>query len=376
MTIQRQYSLPNCKLVLHGVSSGADTSGRPLLSTVTNVECYLAGQKVPLTGGRTFLDSLTTAVSDYAQSYLSGIHHLLRRDRRQTEGLVNLQQVGHNLHRMTVQPETGSAGTPTEVDLTTVQLFDLVEAVDQLYADGQTMPDLSLQLNPLSRRDVVAQEPLTKRATPAAIGLSGLAAAAALLFMLPVPEVRRPETAAEGTSTSQGSPTPSPAATGNSPSPAASPETASPSPTASPAAASPTPASPTVASPAAGQPGVGANLANTSSITDPAELDRLTVQLYDQLNLAWRKTPTFDGELVYRVGVDSGGKIVGYKYSNDSALTYVTDTPLADVQFQSPAPEAGATGAASALAQFRVVFKSDGVLEVSPWDGQPDETAP
>lgn len=379
MTIQRQYSLPNCKLVLHGVSSGADISGRPLLSTVTNVECYLAGQKVPLTGGKAFLDSLTTAVSDYAQGYLSGIQHLIRRDRQHSEGLVNFQQVGHNLHRMTVRPEAGTADSPTDVDLTTVQLFDLVEAVDQLYADGQTMPDLALQLSPLTKRDVVSQEPLTKRAAPAAIGLSGLAAAAALLFMLPVPEVRRPEAAAEGTSTSQVSPTPSPGAPAGSPSPspAASPDSSANSPAASPEAAaapteSPTTASPVTAessaSPTAGQQGAGANLATASSITDSAELDRLTVDLYDKLNLAWKKTPTFDGELVYRVGVDSSGDIVGYKYSNDAALTYLTDTPLADVQFRSPEP----TGP---LAQFRVVFKSDGVLEVSPWDGQP-EAAP
>jgi Domain of unknown function (DUF4335) len=373
MTIQRQYSLPNCKLVLHGVSSGTDLSGRPLLSTVTSVECYLAGQKVPLTGGRAFLDSLAMAVSNYAQSYLSGIQHLIRRDRQQTEGLVNLQQAGHNVHRMTVQPEAGSAGSPTEIDLTTVQLFDLVEAVDQLYADGQTMPDLALQLNPLSKRDVIAQEPLSKRATPAAIGLSGLAAAAVVLFMLPVPEVRRPEAAAEESSTEQISPTPSPAApAGSSPAPAASPADPIESPE---AAASPTPEA-TTASPAADQRGAGVNLAGVNGITDPAELDRLTVQLYDQLNLAWRKTPTFDGELVYRVGVDPSGDIVGYKYSNDAALTYLSDTPLADVQFRSPAsPDPASPDPANPLAQFRVVFKSDGVLEVSPWDGQPDEPA-
>jgi hypothetical protein len=389
MTIQRQYSLPNCKLVLQGLSNDAadtSTSGRPLLSMVTNVECYLAGQKTPLAGGRAFLDSLVTVVSDYAQGYLSGIQHLIRRDRRQQAGLVQIEQVGENLHRLTVQPEAEQA-EPQVVDLTTVQLFDLVEAVDQMFADAQTLPDLSLKLEPLSRRHVVSQEPIGKRVTPIVIGASGLAAAAALLFMLPIPEVRRPETASEEAATEQTSPTASP---GASPTEGASP-TASPSgsptaesPTASPAPeTSPSPANPDAST--TGAPGAGLNLADAPEITDPAELDRLTVQLYDKLDLGWKQKPTFDGELVYRVGVNQDGEIVGYKFANESALTYLSEVPLAEVQFSPPAtPSDGSSpGSETAsatpqepVAQFRVVFKSDGVLEVSPWDGQlSDESA-
>jgi hypothetical protein len=113
----------------------------------------------------------------------------------------------------------------------------------------------------------------------------------------------------------------------------------------------------------------------------------LTVQLYDKLDLAWKKTPTFDGQLIYRVGVNPNGDIVGYKYGNDASLTYLTDTPLADVQFMpsteasSSTPESSSTSSPTTnsskapIAQFRVVFKSDGVLEVSPWNGQPEGEA-
>lgn len=368
MTIQRQYSLPNCKLVLQGLNNSADMSGRPLLSVVTNVECYLAGQKAPLTGGKEFLESLANAVSNYAQSYLSGIQHLVRRDRSHYEGQVLIEQVGENLHRLTVKSGSDQAQQPAEVTLTTVQLFDLVEAIDQLFADGQTLPELGLKLDPLSRRRVISQEPLFKRATAPALGISGLAAAAALLFMLPVPEARRPNPAAEETTTEQASPTPTATAspTAVPPSPA-SPSAASPSPTSASPAASPATNS------ATSGPGAGTDLTNTPNITDSAELDRLTVQLYDKLDLAWTKTPTFDGELIYRVGVNQGGDIIGYKYANDAALTYISDTPLADVQFNTPTNSPAAGTVKDAIAQFRVVFKSDGVLEVSPWDGQPTD---
>ncbi|MBW4464352.1 MAG: DUF4335 domain-containing protein [Pegethrix bostrychoides GSE-TBD4-15B] len=396
-TIQRQYSLPNCRLILQGVSSDTDSSSRPLMSMVTGVECYLAGQKTPVTGGRALLESLSVTVSQYAQSYLSGIQMLLRRERREPSHLVQLEQVGENLHRLTIQPETiqpeivqpeddatDQAETATEIDLTTVQLFDLVEAVDQFFADAQTLPELGLKLDPLSKRHIKAVEPLAKRAVPAVIGTSGLAAAAALLFMLPAPQVKRPE--AEASSTTEQTTSPDAANSSSAPSPPANPA-AAPDATAdgSTATVSPETVSPETVSPETGSPSTGAaataaaglNLSNAAEITDPDTLDRLTTQLYNKLDAEWQKKPSFDGELVYQVGVDPAGEIVGYKYSNDAALTYLNEVPLADVQFTTPTGEtnqpesAPASDSASLLAQFRVVFKSDGVLEISPWAGDP-----
>ncbi|NEQ26135.1 MAG: DUF4335 domain-containing protein, partial [Microcoleus sp. SIO2G3] len=45
MTIQRQYSLPNCKLVLEGLSDPAAPIDpiRPLLSILVNAECHFSG---------------------------------------------------------------------------------------------------------------------------------------------------------------------------------------------------------------------------------------------------------------------------------------------------------------------------------------------
>ena len=74
MTIQRQYSLPNCTLVLEGLNTETPNGGiHSVMSMVTNVECYLAGQEKPLSGGRDFLNSLVAAVSDYAQEFLSNV---------------------------------------------------------------------------------------------------------------------------------------------------------------------------------------------------------------------------------------------------------------------------------------------------------------
>jgi len=202
MTIQRMYSLPNCKLILQGLSdvtSAPSNEVRPLLSMLVNVECHLAASTQPLTGGRDFFESLVTAVSAYAQEFLSKVHHPAAPKNKLA--IVQLQKLDENRHRLIVhseikaqESEVGESSTPPPIliDLTTVQLFDLVEAVDQFFADSQTLPDLSLPLLPISKR-VSSSQIITKQAVPATVGLSGLALAAVAFFFVPIPRVRPPQ---------------------------------------------------------------------------------------------------------------------------------------------------------------------------------------
>lgn len=394
MTIQRQYSLPNCTLVLEGINDPTANGGmaHPMLSMITGFQCYFAGQEKPLSGGRDLLNQLVTTVSDYAQTYLSGIPHRSKlandaagRGVQSGGQSVQLAQVGPAHHRLLVQPQevhvdSAVATASFQHDLTTVQLFDLVEAIDQMLADGQTLPDLKLNLSPLPKRRAAVQKPATQQTVPALLGVAGLAAAAAALFFVPIPEVRRPEPAPNATSQTQ--PGASPAAT---PSPGGSP-TPTGSPTESPAASSPSPAaspdaaaSPTEPSPdAAASPGTASDSANAATnpaaeailtsrpeITEPTELERLQVDLYDRLDRGWTTVPTFKEELVYRVGVAPSGEVLGFKFANDPALNFVNETPLLDLRYNP-----SEANSQEPIAQFKVVFKPDGVLEVSPWNGQ------
>ena len=210
MTIQRKYSLPNCTLILEGLSvstNGAtSTDVRPLLSMLVNAECHISTttttSKQSLTGGRDFFESLVTAVSGYAQEFLSKVDHSEAHNNE--SGLVQLQKIDNNRHRLIVQSGTKEqrlegngnkpsqeTGFPIEVDLTTVQLFDLVEAVDQFFADTQTLPDLSLNLAPAFKRNAGSSQMLLKQAVPAAVGVSSLGLAAIAFFLVPIPEVER-----------------------------------------------------------------------------------------------------------------------------------------------------------------------------------------
>ena len=195
MNIQRQYNLPNCTLILEGLSNSLSptdsTDSRPVLSIVVNTECRFLGISQKLQGGSSLLENLVKTVSEYAQGYLSGIPHPVQSTTE--EDKINLEKVaGQDSHYLTWYPAT-QADNPVEITLTTVQLFDLVEAIDQFIADSGTLPNLTLQLKPLSRRYRPPDEPLAQRAIPATLGIASLVVAAFALFFIPSPEVKEPE---------------------------------------------------------------------------------------------------------------------------------------------------------------------------------------
>ena len=407
MTIRRQYSLPNCTLVLEGLSDGSAASQlemRPVLSILMSAECYVTGLGEPLSGGREFFESLVRAVSSYAQEFMSGVHYPDRYG--PNLGMVQLHRIDGNSHRLTVLP--AEAGTATqidqktelsaEVDLTTVQLFDLVEAIDQFFADTQTLPELSLQLTPISKRYIKSAEPLAKRSLPAVVGVSSLALAAMAFFLVPVPEVQRPrdpvpqpnpagKNLGSPSSGASGSPNPNPAPPadgllpGNKiPQTAPNSPTPSPAPTAeaSPASPSATPQSNTSpeATPSAspqsnilpeGTPSpVSEALASPAAaavpISDPAQIELLKGKLSQQIDGVLKNQPAVAAELVYRVSVAKDGAIVGYKSENSAAADRSADAPLSELLYKP----IGTRPPEEPLADFRVVIAPGGTV-VTPW---------
>lgn len=381
MTIQRKYSLPNCTLLLEGLSDATtgmqSTEVRPLLSMLVNAECYLTASKQPLSGGRDFFESLVTAVSGYAQEFLSKVNH--PEAHKNEPGLVQLQKIDLNRHRLIVHSETGNqrldvdstspqslqsgngtlratsnssqisragelphgTGSPIQIDLTTVQLFDLVEAIDQFFADSQTLPDLSLQLTPAAKH-AGSNQSLVKQAVPATVGASSLALAAIAFFFVPIPEVQRPTDPKPQSNSSQSNNL----LTRNS--------------GFDPSNASSTP-------PAQTSSDLEKTVAATPEITDSSQIDALNQKLYKQVNQAWKTRSTLEQDLIYRVGVTADGSIVGYKSVNAAASDAIEQTPLPNL-LDNPAASPATTQ--QAIAQFRVVFTDNGVLQVSPWLGR------
>ncbi|MEG4857225.1 DUF4335 domain-containing protein [Microcoleus sp. K1-B6] len=390
MTIRRQYSLPNCTLVLEGLSDGSAASQldiRPVLSILMSAECYVKGLGEPLTGGREFFESLVRAVSSYAQEFMSGVHYPDRYG--PNVGMVQLHRIDGNLHRLTVLP--ASTGSPTQidqktelsakVDLTTVQLFDLVEAIDQFFADTQTLPELSLQLTPISRRYVKSAEPLAKRSLPAVVGVSSLALAAMAFFLVPVPEVQRPrDPVPQPNPAGQNQGTPNPGGSGSpnpNPTPPAdgllpgtqTPNAESLSPTPIPAPlpdASPLATPQSSTSPESTPTPVAEGLASPEvaavPITDPGEIELLRGKLSQQIDGVVKDKPPVDAELVYRVSVAQDGAIVGYKPENSAAVDR-SETPLSELLYKP----IGTRPPAEPLADFRVVWAPDGTVQVTPW---------
>lgn len=359
MNIQRKYSLPNCTLLLEGLSDVTRAAHfqemRPELSILVNAECYLSGYNQPLTGGREFFESLVRAVSGYAQEFLSSVPN--PQAHNQESELVEFQKIDSNRHRLIIHSEGSPEGfdhsnnskrPPIEIDLNTVQLFDLVEAVDQFFADSQTLPELSLELQPVTRRYGGASQALIRQAVPAAVGVSSLAVAAIAFNLIPPPQIRPPQPKPDEQTSS----------TTNNITPPAS-ATATPF-----ASATPTPTTTANTKPAVTD--LEALLNTVPEITDPSQLRALNRQVYNQVHPAWTNRSGLQQDLIYRLGVAADGAIVGYKALNKEANLGVGQTPLPNVLY-NPASRPPISN--EPIAQFRVVFTTKGVLEVSPWRG-------
>lgn len=360
MTIKRQYSLPNCNLILEGLSTEGDASAAPL-SVLLNVECYLAGAAVPLTGGREFLDSLVMAVSNYAQRLLSGI---APSQPLEEHPLVELKPGDGPYHHLLVRndkPLSEEAGASDraavpliDLKLSTVQFFDLMEAVDQLLADPQTLPDLTLALSPLSRRLVKPAEPVAKRVAPAVIGASTLAAAALALFFVPPPEFK-PAESSESADPAAVESTP---ASSTQPTPPVRPEPAD-----SEAAGSGQNTDAATAAAAIDR------LATAPAISDEATLETLRQQVDNELTAAWQIDAVPTEDWAYRLTVSERGEILGYKYENDAALANADSTPLPQVTYTPVDPTQPESGP---VAQFVARFTPAGEVVVEPLAVEPD----
>jgi Domain of unknown function (DUF4335) len=335
MTIRRQYSLPNCTLVLDGLSDGTSATGiadpRPVMSSLFNAECHFVGCDRPLVGGRDFLTSLVTTVSNYAQAFLSGIPHPVKSPT--ADSIVSLAKGDRdNIHHLEAtldndlnQPsETAIATKPTQINLSTVQLFDLLEAIDQFLADRRTLPDIMIPLQPLAK--AIAQ-PIARQAVPAGLGLASLVVASLVGYALPYPQIAPPKSIAIA--------------------PAVAPKTPStdtPAPTKS---DSPQPDSTT------------ANPDKTGIVTEATQIGFLERKLQRDLHQNWSKSNQIKQTANFQVNVNQDGQIVSYQPTGKTTAAQSNLTPLPKLSTQSTDPN-------QAIGKFNVVFDPTGKIEIKP----------
>ncbi|MEM7553401.1 MAG: DUF4335 domain-containing protein [Cyanobacteria bacterium P01_A01_bin.84] len=357
MNIQRKYSLPNCTLLLEGLSAATKTVQvqdlRPELSILVNAECKIAGYEKSLAGGREFFESLVRSVSAYAQEFLSNIPNPEAHS-SDTE-LVSFEKVSDNHHKIIVNSEipeqdlaTNNEKSALEMNLNTVQLFDLVEAIDQFFADTQTLPELTLSLQPVARRYGSNHEILIKEAVPATVGAASVAAAAIAFGLMPIPELTtpKPEESKEVSSASKALQTPNSSAT-------TSPNTNN----TNQAASTRTPQ----------VKDLQVLLNEGTEITEASQLHVLKRRVYNELNKNWVNRSQINQDLIYRVGVASDGSIVGYESINKKANKELEEkTPLPKLLYN---PATKPLADKEPIGQFRIVFTRNKELQVSPWNG-------
>lgn len=347
MSIQRQYQLPNCSLILDGLSIDPTPGQENVMSLLVNAECRISGLERSLNGGYNFFAALVRAVSQYGQEVLSGYAHP-----QVIEGeplLVHINPGDGPYHHLVVQPEIadlGESGDGRAIDikLSAVQLFDLTEAVDQFFDDTQTLPELEPALSPLPRRFVRTDEPLSDRALPAVLGVGSLVAAAMAFGLLPLPELRDPSldtrtpgsevALVDGTSDSANSEPPAGDIDLNAP------ETSS--------IAAANPSSPI--------------WDRSPKITDDSKVADLQQRLKTQISDEIAPGTDFTDPSEYQVAVNEAGDVVGFKFNNEAASRNIDRTPLPRLARDNAD---AAEQENQAIAQYQVAFTTDGV-EVNP----------
>jgi Domain of unknown function (DUF4335) len=321
MTIRRQYSLPNCTLVLDGLSDSSSNpnipDARPLMSSLFNAECHFVGREQPLFGGRDFLTSLVATVSNYAQEFLSGIPHPVQP--APGKSLVTLvkgeRENVHHLQATLDTSDSNSTGQPTQVDLSTVQLFDLLEAIDQFLADQRTLPDIMVPLQPISR---ASAQPISAQAVPAGLGLASLVVAGLIGYSLPTPQVSAPKSP------------PTPLVTPTTPKPTS------------------TPPAPTSSIPT-----------KTGRITEATQLGFLERKLSRDLNQNWQERALIKQPANFQVNVNQDGQIISYQATAETNLAQSKLTPLPKLSTENKDPN-------QAIGNFNVVFTPAGTIKISP----------
>lgn len=320
MTIQRTYNLPNCTLLIEGISPGSSGT----LSILTNFECRFQHTQSVIAGGRKLLDALVESVGQYVQDLSGGNAVAI------AVAPVRLEPINGYAHQLHIEPSEPSddgdsvpLAQPLAIRLNTIQLFDLMEGIDQLCLDRQTLPDLKLVTN---TSELVIQSKVKERIVPAVMGIAGFAIAASAMFLIPAPKPQPQSQLQTQTSTQTSTQTNSPVDPQSSPLPPA--------------------------------------------ILDPDLVKELQGKLTKQIDLAWVSSPSFTEPVSYRVAVNAKGKIVGYKRTNPSLPAPEEDLekelPLKKLTSIKTDPQTGGSPAKpQPTVTFRVTFQPKGTFTVT-----------
>ena len=187
--LERQYLTPNCTLFLEGFSDvdhySQDSSS--VMSVLTQAKCQIIGTPHILQGGLTFLENLTKAISSYTQGLLSGLVH--PEELSQVSDYIKIEKIPEqNRHLLIWKADQNSSEPELKIELSTVQLFDLLDVIDQFCQDKNTLPQIQDKLQPLPRRYRQAETSFVEQSTPATLGLISFSVATVLLFFIPYPQ--------------------------------------------------------------------------------------------------------------------------------------------------------------------------------------------
>ncbi len=296
VTVSQDYSHSSVTLKVEG-EAVAKSNTEPTLATITqslfsSLDIRQAQTTKTITADQIILKDLSTVLNRYLTFVLT------HQSQGTFSGTVAIRPLDFVTHRLTVRQGEGIA----QVDLTTTQLFDLAEVIEDMAAD---LPQLE---------SIKTKQPRQWYAQPtgiAALLVGGIGVAAAIALSLNPSNIA--ENLAEENTSSLVSPT--------------SPESAGDDPDAEPQAALPAPAVPETDATDLAQETLDASDQARSQSDETTAITALS-DLETLLNTNWTTPADLNTALTYRVFLSPDGEIIAVDPQDEISLNRLVDTPL------------------------------------------------
>jgi len=194
LKLSYRYDQTAARLKVEGLPDISADHGEGVIGILSTWTLQFVGSP-ELEGKREHLEAMLSTVLPYARYRLSGVARRCGDDTSPVS-LAPADGGKHQLELRSSQPGV----EPLSITLDDAELADLVRCLDAMRLDPRVQIPWPLSTDrPLARRELAERVPLVKRLAPSVLGGSAFVVVAALVSLLPLPEIKTPKPSSAST---------------------------------------------------------------------------------------------------------------------------------------------------------------------------------
>jgi hypothetical protein len=188
LKLSYRYDQTAARLKVEGLPDISADHGQSVIGILSTWTLQFVGSP-ELEGKREHLEALLATVLPYARYRLSGVERRCG-DETSPVSLAPADGGRHQLELRSRQPGV----EPLSISLDDAELADLVRCLDAMRLDPRVQITWPLPMDlPLARRELAERVPLVQRLAPSVLGGGAFAVVAALVALLPLPDIKTPK---------------------------------------------------------------------------------------------------------------------------------------------------------------------------------------